>query len=69
MQTYIRGAMIAWFPIAIATWIYAAVVWGLAGVTFGWITGIVVATIACWFWPVWMLGLLTFAYALAGGFG
>jgi hypothetical protein len=58
-KEYKVGTIITWFLIFIGSYIYCIAAYGfLLGVGLGWLPSLIVASIFCWFWPLYVLILL-----------
>jgi hypothetical protein len=58
-KEYKVGTIITWFLIFIGSYIYCIAAYGfLLGVGLGWLPSLIVASIFCWFWPLYALILL-----------
>ena len=67
---YIIGAAITGVLIFIGTWIYCIVSYGfLLGVGLGWLPALITAGVLCWFWPLYVLGIVALVIFLAFQFG
>jgi len=54
--TYKVGTIITWFLIFIGSYIYCIATYGfLLGVGLGWLPSLIVASIFCWLWPLYVL--------------
>lgn len=50
---YLIGAVIHWVVIFVGLWIYAIASYGyLLGVGLGWLPAGIIASMACWLWPL-----------------
>ncbi len=57
-EAYKIGASITWFLIFIGSYIYCIAEYGfLLGVGLGWLPSMIVATIFCWLWPLYVAAL------------
>ena len=62
---YLIGVMITWAIIFIGAWIYCINTYGfLLGVGLGWLAAGVAATVLCWFWPLYVLGVMFVAWLI-----
>jgi hypothetical protein len=58
-KEYKVGTIITWFLIFIGSYIYCIAAYGfLLGVGLGWLPSLIVASIFCWFWPLYVLIIL-----------
>lgn len=65
MEWYKVGAGITWVLIFAGTWIYCIAAYGfLLGVALGWIAAAITATILCWLWPLYLIGVLIVGFLI-----
>jgi len=62
-KAYKIGAFITWVLIFLSSYVYCIFQYGfLFGLGLGWLPSAIVATVLCWFWPLYILAIAVAAY-------